>query len=207
MGYIKAFAAVALIVTAGAALYWSQSPEGGVEVNFSPQYAATAPDDPAGIERAEMPLASVDAVMSHPNVQRYLQREARKERLQGYFDDIEHGDSEEAWRLINDIEREGGVLAYEALALKLAWLERNSADKASFDRAAKDLLETYRQRAEKAGGQYDPHRDVPGFSEYKSMERKIVEEVQAMQNFPDDMTRDEYLRKRLQQAREQAYGS
>ena len=206
MGYIKPLAAGALIVAAATTLYLSHIPQRGVESDSSTQYAS-APVEPTELGRAEIPVVSVDAVMSHPNVQRYLEREARKEKLQSYFDDIEHGDGEEAWRLINDIEREGGMLAYEALALKLAWLERNSADKASFDRAAGDLLETYRQRAEKSGGQYDPHRDVPGFSEYKSMERKIVAEVQGMQHFPDGMTRDEYLRKRLQHAREQAYGS
>lgn len=162
--------------------------------------------DSEGASQSLESQESLEAVMSHPNVVRYLQREARKESLQRYFSDLSTDSGAEAWRLIDEIERDGGMLAYEALALKLAWLERNSADRAAFDQAAAELLDTYRQRAERARAAYDPYRDVPGFSAYKSMERQIVEEVQGMEQIPNGMRRDEYLRMRLQEARELAYG-
>ena len=38
---------------------------------------------------------------------------------------------------------------------------------------------------------------------YKAREREIVDEVMAMTTIPDGLTRDEYLRRRLQSAREQ----
>ena len=43
------------------------------------------------------------------------------------------------------------------------------------------------------------------FTRYKSDEKRIVEEVMALDSIPDGLSRDQYLRQRLQEAREQAY--
>lgn len=43
------------------------------------------------------------------------------------------------------------------------------------------------------------------FSRYKSEEKRIVDEVMALDSIPDGLSRDQYLRQRLQEAREQAY--
>ena len=43
------------------------------------------------------------------------------------------------------------------------------------------------------------------FSQYKSEEKRIVDEVLTLQTIPDGLSRDQYLRQRLQEAREQAY--
>lgn len=170
--------------------------------------ATLSPTDSHSSDAGTSAIPSLDAVMSHPNVRRYLEREARKESLQAYFSDLEnHDNAEAAWKLIDEIERDGGMLAYEALALKLRWLEQTSADKAAFDSAAEELLDEYRQRAQRSTEAYNPYEDVPGFAEYKALERKIVAEVRELDRFPDGMSREEYLRKRLQEAREQAYGS
>ena len=42
------------------------------------------------------------------------------------------------------------------------------------------------------------------FSRYKSEEKRIVDEVMALDSIPDGLSRDQYLRQRLQEAREQA---
>lgn len=172
----------------------------------SPAAAVTfLPEADVDTVAEDVPSDSLEELMSHPNVVRYLEREARKERLHDYFSDLDDSSADEAWRLIDEIEQDGGMMAYEALALKLAWLEKNSADKAAFDRASKSLLEEYRERSQQASEQYDPYRDVPGFARYKDMEKSIIAEVQGMENFPDGMTRQEYLRSRLQIARESAF--
>lgn len=208
--------AVATCFVLGAAiatyLYTGQQSElsldGPPDIQRSGTAGALPPTDFPSADAAASAIPSLDAVMSHPNVRRYLEREARKESLQAYFSDLENRENAAAaWRLIDEIERDGGMLAYEALALKLSWLEQTSADKAAFDSAAEVLLDEYRQRALRSTEAYDPYKDVSGFAEYKVLERKIVAEVRELDRFPDGMSREEYLRKRLQEAREQAYGS
>lgn len=162
--------------------------------------AAAAEPLPEGLSQSEL-----RELLDSPRVRTYFQREREKQALADYFGG---GDSalsdEQVWDLINRIESDGRMLAYEALALKLEWLERNSVDKAEFDAAAGDLVVEYQRRAEESQHHYDPYRDVPGFADYKAAERRIVAEVQQMSVFPDGMSRQEYLRKRLQEARQQA---
>ncbi|WP_105101945.1 hypothetical protein [Microbulbifer pacificus] len=204
--------AVATCLVLGAAIATYLHPDQKSDVLPGAQYpdttATESHTDPHTPDAGDNQTPSLDAVMSHPNVRRYLEREARKESLQAYFSDLESYDNAEAaWKLIDEIERDGGMLAYEVLALKLRWLEQTSVDKATFNAAAESLLDEYRQRTQHSVDAYDPYQDVPGFAEYKALERKIVAEVRALDRFPDGMSRDEYLRKRLQEAREQAYGS
>lgn len=184
------------------------------------RYLSSPSPEPTGNPRAEalqgspgddVPVPDREELanlLSDPRVQTYFQREKDKQALSDYFS----GGSvdltgEEVWQLIESIEGEGRMMAYEAMALKLAWLERNSADKAEFDSAAQELVEEYRQKSSQSATEYDPYEDVPGFAEYKEAEKRIVREVQQMTAFPDGMSRQEYLRRRLQEAREKAYGS
>lgn len=158
---------------------------------------------PAAPERQELL-----ALLSDPRVQNYLQREEDKAALDAYFNGDGGGYTDEGiWQLIDTIEREGRVMAYEGLALKLAWLERNSASEAEFDTAAQELVEEYRRDAESSAREYDPYEDVPGFAEYKQAERRIIEEVREMDSFPEGMSRQQYLRRQLQAAREKAYSN
>ena len=46
----------------------------------------------------------------------------------------------------------------------------------------------------------------PDFERYKAREKAIVEEVMAMDDIPGGLTRDQYLRDRLQEARVEAMG-
>jgi hypothetical protein len=45
------------------------------------------------------------------------------------------------------------------------------------------------------------------FQLYKVREREIVAEVMALQSIPDGLSREEYLRRRLQAEREQLLGA
>ncbi|MBB3063062.1 hypothetical protein [Microbulbifer rhizosphaerae] len=177
---------------------------------FSPtQSSADTPTvpvaDDSGPSPAKQSREDLSSLLSDPRVQRYFQREKDKRSLQDYFSNSGELSAEESWRLIEAIEAEGRIMAYEAMALKLAWLERNSASKVEFDRAAGELVEGYRQKSQQSVEEYDPYEDVPGFAEYKEMEAQIVREVQQMTTFPDGMSKQEYLRRRLQEARENAY--
>ncbi|GAA5525088.1 hypothetical protein Maes01_01648 [Microbulbifer aestuariivivens] len=151
---------------------------------------------------------ALSALLQDPRVEKYLSREADKKALRSYFAGEPGALSDrEAWELIERIENEGRVIAYEGLAIKLAWLERNSGSKAEYDERAAAIIAEYRQRAHRQLQAYDPYREVPGFARYKEMEVEILREVQQMASFPDGLSRQEYLRQRLQTAREEAYGN
>ncbi|MFC4879188.1 hypothetical protein [Microbulbifer halophilus] len=118
------------------------------------EVAAERPDTPDGDD--------LRALLSDPRVEKYLQREEDKGALEAYFNG-DGGDhtNEEIWQLIEAVEREGRVMAYEGLALKLAWLERNSASKAEFDAAARELMEKYRRKRSPARGSTIPTKMYP----------------------------------------------
>ncbi|WP_444918920.1 hypothetical protein [Microbulbifer sp. JMSA003] len=156
---------------------------------------------------SQLEHAEVEELLNHPRVQAYLDRENIKQALKDYFADLGNLSGEEAWDAIEKIERESRITGYEALSMKLAWLEKNSLNQAEFTQRAEELFNIYRDKAQTVIRDYDPHVEVPGFSTYKDLERSIVEEVQQMTSFPDGMSRHEYLRKRLQDAREAVYGS
>lgn len=150
---------------------------------------------------------AVEALLEHPRVQEYLAEETDKRALQDYFAGGDGAISDdEAWALIERIERESRVLAFEALTLKLAWLDRNSDNKDDYDQRSAEILAQYRQRSERQLQQYDPYEEVPGFARYKELEAEIVREVQQMESFPEGLSRQAYLRQRLQAARQEAYG-
>lgn len=50
-------------------------------------------------------------------------------------------------------------------------------------------------------------RHDPPLNDYKQREQRVVSEVMAMTAVPGGLSRDEYLRQRLQREREIAYGS
>ena len=169
---------------------------------------ASLSSDEVADKANELDEEALAALLKDPRVQDYYARQQDKQALESYFSTGNSALSDsEAWSLIETIEGDGRVMAYEGLALKLAWLERNSASEAEFQDAARELVAEYRAKAEQSVREYDPYEDVPGFAEYKEAERRILQEVQAMESFPDGMTQQEYLRMRLQQAREAAYGS
>lgn len=205
------FGVPALIVTA-AVVYWPHP--GQPHTSVAPT-ALDSPDDNAAMvlsaqQREALPAEFSDwdlaELLENPRVQTYLQRERDKQALVDYFsgEDESLGD-EEVRQLIESIESDGRVMAYEGLALKLAWLERNSSSKTEFDRRAQELVRQYRERSEQSAREYDPYEEVPGFAQYKVLEQEIIRQAQSMESFPNGMSQQEYLRKRLQEARETAY--
>lgn len=186
----------ALIATAGL-FYW---------------YASTAPEPslPAdGLSHAVTDKNNTEntdhtLLEQEPEVTAYLQREADKQALQAYFADTGEMSAEDAWALIENLEQQQRVLGFEALHLKLAWLEKQHDNRQDFEAAANALMEDYRQRA----ASQTPYRpeDIPGFTDYKAREVAIIEQVNGMQSFPNGMSREEYLREQLLEARLEAYG-
>ncbi|WKD49350.1 hypothetical protein [Microbulbifer spongiae] len=200
---------ITLVLGAAATTWWYFFPP-PEDIGKSPGAKAELPSvDSQGL-RSQVPETmhgkEAARLLSDPRVRAYLDRERDKQALDAYFNQGESPPSaEDVWQLIESIESDGRVMAYEALALKLAWLERNSASAQAFEQAASDLVARYQRRSQQNTAAYDPYEAVPGFAEYKQVEAQIVEEVQGMTHFPEGMSKQEYLRQRLQEAREKAY--
>jgi len=140
---------------------------------------------------------------NHPKVLAYLQKEQDKKRIQEYFANPTGHDPQAIYALIEKIESQGRVVAFEALSMKLAWLEKNTTE-SEFKQKREALVADYRKKAETAHSNYKPE-NTPGFTEYKQAEASIIKQVANMQSFPDGMSKQEYLRKRLLDARIAAY--
>jgi len=145
-------------------------------------------------------------MLEHPKVINYFEHEQDKIALDSYFNDENaRYSSEQIWTLIEKIETEGRVFAFEALSLKLRWLEKNAASREEFEARSQMIISSYRQRAEDAQKAFDPN-DIPGFAEYKEVEAQIVARINDMHSFPNGMSRQDYLRQELLAARVKAYG-
>ncbi|GGX63193.1 hypothetical protein [Saccharospirillum salsuginis] len=104
-------------------------------------------------------------------------------------------------RQLNQLEAENKLSAGEALALRLALIERDDAQ-AKADGLA--LIERYDRERKARLAAFRANPD-PEFQNYKTREAEIVREVMAMEHYPDGLTRNEYLARRLAEARQAAY--
>lgn len=184
--------------------------------------APAGPLPPTGRDGANAKLASqsvdvtallpdgADTALSEEQIARvenYLELESTRQSIQDYFDDpFEQADRAPAiLDAINQLERDGRVIGFEAMHLKLSWLALNTDDEASYERQATALIEGYAARDRAAQKAFKPE-SIPGFSDYKAREAEIIAEVNAMDSFPQGQTRQQYLRERLLEARIAAYG-
>lgn len=107
---------------------------------------------------------------------------------------------------IDQYEHNGGLSAGEALLLRSALIKATVADETRQAEQLAELAERYRSDTERRMQAYAlQHAQDPKFQDYKARERSIVAEVMAMQQIPGGLSRNEYLRQRLEQARESAY--
>jgi hypothetical protein len=109
--------------------------------------------------------------------------------------------AEQLSRDLARIEQAGGMSAGETFLLRAGLIratEPNEQRQAAEIRALKERYEAETRRR-------NPQSD-PMFELYKVRESEIVAEVLSMQTIPDGLSRDDYLRRRLQQAREQLLG-
>lgn len=144
-----------------------------------------------------------------PRVQNFQQRERFEQDVREFFARAPALAAEErasrAQTIAGEITRReaaGEVAAAEALTLRSALIRETVADPAEQMEAIAALQEQYRREGSRKQAQWQARAD-PEFELYKAREREIVAEVMALTTVPDGLTRDEYLRRRLQSAREQ----
>ena len=106
---------------------------------------------------------------------------------------------------LSRIEQAGGMSAGETFLIRTGLIRAAEPDEQQQAARIQALKQRYeienRQRTAQASAQADPM-----FQLYKVRESEIVAEVMSLQTIPDGLSREEYLRRRLQAAREQLLG-
>ena len=117
--------------------------------------------------------------------------------------------SERAGRLTQQIDRYeagGGLSAGEAVLLRTALVRATVEDPAQQAEEVAAIADRYRAHADRRMAAFlQQQRNDPRFQTYKAREAQVVAEVAAMSSIPAGLTRDQYLRRRLQEERERAY--
>lgn len=108
---------------------------------------------------------------------------------------------------IRDRERSGELSAGETMLLRAALVQAQSGSSEEQARRMAALVKRYRQDAVRREAAWvAQQRADPRMRDYKTRERAVVAEVMAMPTIPGGLSRDAYLRQRLQAERERAWG-
>lgn len=136
-------------------------------------------------------------------------RERFNERARAFFANAAQMGAEDRAREAQQLEQEltrleqaGGLSAGETLLIRAGLIRETVPAGAQQDAQLQALQQRYRAETQLRVAAAQAHPD-PQFGSYKVRESEIVNEVMAMETIPDGLTRDEYLRRRLQSAREQ----
>lgn len=199
---------IASVVLAAVALGWTlRLHESSTTKQHSTPIQTTAPA--AGPEQPDAPLRPV----GNSNPVNIDERARFNEQARDFFarapglpPDEARQRAERLSQELSRMEQAGGMSAGETFLMRAGLIRATEPDEqrqAEQLRALKERYETdSRRRNLQASAQSDPM-----FELYKVREREIVAEVMSMQTIPDGLSRDEYLRRRLQAAREQLLGA
>ncbi|MDU9416007.1 hypothetical protein [Pseudomonas sp. zfem005] len=203
--FILAGTAIA-VTTAAATLYWRLGSES--QAVAQPRTQTSQPlATPASDATAAASAQHIDPALTAE----YEKRLAFHSAYRAFFKAAPDLPSEErekqAERLAEEVqshEQSGELAASESLVLQIALIQASGGDVEEQKARANALLQRYKARSDALEKKLAA-QPSPQFDHYKQEEKRIVAEVLAMQSIPDGLSRDEYLRQRLQQAREQAY--
>jgi hypothetical protein len=179
--------------------------------------AGNAPDTASDPDEAPPPSSDAlspeqQALLDNPKVKAYAQRLEFEDDLHDFFANAPSLPEQERRALADALqermnEYEGSVQmsAPEAALIQLAMIQILEPDEEAAKAAAQQLMDRYRAESG-ARLQAWLEEPRPDFERYKAREKAIVEEVMAMDDIPGGLTRDQYLRERLQEARVEAMG-
>jgi hypothetical protein len=192
---------------AGAAGLASRMPASGLDAP-APGAVPAVP-----VETAARSAPEAADLMASPQVREYRERQAFEDRMRHFLQRasalraVERDEQARALEAqIDAYEATRGLSAGEALLLRSGLIDATVADEAQRAERIAALMERYRLQAEQREARHlARQRNDPRHVDYKARERAIVAEVAGMREFPDGLTRDQYLRQRLQAAREAAY--
>jgi len=200
MKHPLALALILIATVAGLAAWWS-----------SRATDTGAPLTPAEATPSSSPALST--LQATPQAQAHRERERFEADARDFFArasslrPVERSERADALsRQIDRYEGDGGLSAGEAVLLRTALVKATVDDPAQQAEEVAAIAERYRTHADQRMAAFAAQqRSDPRFQTYKAREVQVVAEVMAMTSFPAGLTRDQYLRQRLQEERERAY--
>ncbi|HVJ61373.1 MAG TPA: hypothetical protein VM555_01515 [Tahibacter sp.] len=202
-----------IVVVAAAVLALSAAAWLRVEPHARPVAAAWVPvvaTTPAqSVAAPEREVAVDPSVLDTPQARAYLERADFEQRARRFFADPQafapEAREREAQALVAAIDRyehANQLSAGEAMNLRIGLVRATVDDElVQVDRIA-DIVAMYRADGERREARWlEQQRGDAAFTEYKAREQAIVAQVMALATIPDGLTREEYLRQRLQAER------
>jgi hypothetical protein len=187
-------------VVLGVVMWTNPPPQSPPPATYAQDVEAAAVVAPAPQAAAAAPAPSVPVLREHEA------RTAFHERVRSFFAQAPILPSEEKQRTARELdaeiveyERRRELGAAEALTLRLALIRETTQEGEQLERM-QALRDSYRAR--------EPVQQAadPMFELYKAREQEIVGHVQSLREIPGGLTREEYLRERLQREREELFG-
>lgn len=193
---------VPLLVFMAAVLWWKRDDAG------MPADAMRTPSDT--VDKSPPALASLQTT---PQAQAHRERQRFETDAKDFFARapslraVERSERADALtRQIDRYEAAGGLSAGEAVLLRTALIKATVDDPAEQAAAVAEMADRYRAHADQRMAAFAAQQATdPRFQSYKTREAQVVSEVMAMTSIPAGLTRDQYLRQRLQEERERAY--
>ena len=204
-----AVAAAAVLVAGGVWLvHRDEAPRAEPAPTSSAESPAAVASDESASSDAPEPLADLESADT-PELERYRDTIAFGEAVRAFFDGYrELGKAERAARAeqllaqVEARERDGQLLAQEALVLRLGVLRATVDDPAVVESESRRIVDDYQRRAEQAAANRVPD---PRDAQYQTRQAEIAREVMALEEIPGGVSREEYLRERLRELRIQVY--
>ena len=196
------------IAVVAALALWMSRYRGDASVDTRSATQTSVPSTPVAADSRQAALASTPQARAHRS------RLAFEQRVRGFLRDAhtldENTRREQAQaigREIDQREQARELSAGESVVLRVSLIEAAEQDQAERIRQSQALVDRYRQQtAARQAAFEEQQRQDAGFQAYKVREAQIVSEVMAMTRYPGGMSRDDYLRIRLQEARQATYG-
>lgn len=193
-----------VVLAVASTLYWRLPSDTQASAAAAPTSSAESPvtTSPSDVEQ--------QALLQNPAVQAQEQRLAFHQAYRSFasraaeLSPEQRATQAQALReQIESYEQRSELAMSESLLLQLGLIKLTTEnEQAQKDQAAALVARYQALSAEREAKAAQPSAE---FQRYKSDEKRIVEEVLRMDSFPEGLSRDEYLRQRLQQAREQHY--
>jgi hypothetical protein len=155
------------------------------------------------------------ALASTPEARTYRSRQVFEQEMRAFMREAKNLDEDKRIararamnREIDQREKNLELSAGEAMMLRVGLIQAAIENESERVKQVQAIVRRYReqsaarQRAFLAQQQRDEQ-----FQTYKAREAQIVSEVLAMTSYPGGMSRDDYLRIRLQEARQVIYGA
>jgi hypothetical protein len=175
--------------------------------------AAAAGGDGANGASSQGEPAPMQALLATPQARDYRQRQQFQQQARSFFREAAAlGPAEREQRAqalgarIDHYEQANELSAGETLLLRVGLIQATEPDPARQQAQVRELAQRYRaQAAQREQAWADQQSRDPKFQAYKQRESAVVAEVMALASIPGGLSRDAYLRQRLQAERERIY--